>query len=149
MLAITSESAKPIRIRKNYNIKLPKTFRKRFTRPYDKFLSILLRNLTLLTSDQIKESLVQEIASPMDWLVWLNDEDRVLFQSLKNETMPHVTNARFVLALLLVQDQLESNRKLKLQSYLDAKTVDPIATVDHIATGRQASYKINDIELLN
>jgi hypothetical protein len=107
-LSQTSVSGKPKKQRKSYNIKLPKSFQSRFRKPYDKFLTGLLNHSSLLTTEDFQMSMLCTIPGPMQWYVWLDREDRDTFRSLKAEYMPQVTNSRYLLALLTINDRLES-----------------------------------------
>jgi hypothetical protein len=151
MKTYTSETlCKP---KKPFNIKLPKSFQKHFRKPYDKFLISLLNHSTLLNAEEIKSSLAYT-TGPLIWLVWLNPEDRATFRRLKAQYMPHVTNARYVLALLSINDRLQS---LKDPTSESLKSHDPILhsswpvgtiITNPNASRPQESYKIHGIELL-
>jgi hypothetical protein len=158
-LSQTSLSDKPKKQPKSYNIKLPKLFQSRFRKPYDKFLIGLLTNSSLLNTDDFQTAVLSTIPGPLDWFVWLNGEDRDTFRSVKAEYMPHVTNSRYLLALLTINDRL-GNPKYPLstqdssESLIRHGTTSPYSrpTGTIITNSKPSrlreSYKINGIELL-
>jgi hypothetical protein len=89
---------------KGYNIKLPRNFRDRFSRPYDKFLNAILSYSDMLTPEIMLTSGNQIYSGPKDWLVWLNDEDRNQFKRIKESKMPKTTHPQFINALLLIYE---------------------------------------------
>jgi hypothetical protein len=134
---------------KAYNLKLPRHLKSRFTRPFDKFLTNLLTYTPSLTSEDMNASMSEEIHCRSDWLVWLHVEDRDKFQTLKKAKMPKETNARFIMALLLVRDRVEA-----IESYNMIPSDLPAGTkAGHLISNRReiqrmASYKIYGTELL-
>jgi hypothetical protein len=141
MLQSNPKSAKAT---KTHNIKLPKQFRQRFTKPYDKFLTGLLTHTQSLTAEVINQSLLQQISGVSDWLVWLNAEDRAEFRRLKEGSMPNATNTRFVLALLLTSDGFESG---KWHDTLPSERASGNGIYSSNLDKPRASYKINGNEL--
>lgn len=87
-----------------YNIKLPRNFRDRFSRPYSKFLRTILHYSDMLTPE-IMVAAANEIKSgPKDWLIWLDDQDKSNFKRIKQNEMPSATNAQFINALLMIHE---------------------------------------------
>jgi hypothetical protein len=97
-------TARSYRRDKGYNIKLPRNFRDRFSRPYDKFLSALLGYSDMLTHEIKLTSKNQVHSGPKDWLVWLNDKDQINFMHMKQLIMPSATNPQFINALLIIHE---------------------------------------------
>jgi hypothetical protein len=68
--------------RKCYNIKLPTQFRKRFSTPFDKFLTAILTYAGGLAPDIIKNC-YSYFGCEKSWLLALNSEDRNEFIKCK------------------------------------------------------------------
>jgi hypothetical protein len=148
---------------KGYNIKLPRNFRDRFSRPYDKFLSAILRYADMLTPAIIVTAGNQMQAGPKDWLVWLNDDDRRDFMRMKQDKMPSATNPQFISALLMIHedqnpegDTKHNDARPKLWPQVEKNGLLQPQIVTYRHTSKVAkkkaplrqSYKINGVELL-
>jgi hypothetical protein len=146
---------------KSYNVKLPHQFRKRFSKPFDKFVSAILTYAGDLTPDLIRNSASAQFEGAKNWMVALNSEDRTAFIKRKLEIMPYATNAQFVDALLLMHEKNSANRIGRSKGLVDYHGTQIDNTLDHSvnngnpskiqkrnATTNRASYKMNGIELL-
>jgi hypothetical protein len=72
-------------IRKPYNIKLPREFQPRFSKPYDKFLLKILKLSQHFTTQVVKSSNVSS-KGPKEWMIWLTNKDRQEFHQAKDQT---------------------------------------------------------------
>jgi hypothetical protein len=140
--------------RKNYNLKLPRQFQRRFSKPYDKFVCAILTYADDLTPELIQNSSSNDEKGMKNWLVALNNEDRAEFRKRKLEIMPHATNPQFIDALLLVHERKSVIRKGNvgkhgIQSDNNRMLDNSILKVTkrRIITSC-TSYKMNGVELL-
>jgi hypothetical protein len=147
--------------RKNYNLKLPREFQKRFYKPYANFVIELL-----LIAD---EELIKNCSSNQSkvrknyWMVGLTFRDGKEFRKRKLEVMPFGTNAQFVEVLLLAHEARSGIQKIVVDNHgtpsdnnrmLDqsilkfnpSKIKKRVENIKLIAN--RASYKMNGVELL-
>jgi hypothetical protein len=87
--------------RKRSSLKLPKEYRKRFSKPYDKFIIALLTLADDFTTELIRDCSSNRGKGIKNWMVVLNSEDAAEFRRRKLEIIPDATNPQFVDALLL------------------------------------------------